>query len=363
MRHTSVFNGIGGFQLAAEWMGWENIMSCEIDEFCNKITKYYWPNCKQYEDIRKTDFTFWRGKTDVLTGGFPCQPFSHAGSRKGTNDNRYLWPEMLRAIDQSQPTFIVGENVTGILSMEDQFGISKEVFPKMEGRTIVRYEEIDVYEALYTRQKKMLVSSICEDLERKGYEVQPMAIPAASVEAPHKRERIWFLAYRSGKRCNNGSSDRKERYLQDNSNGNAQKNKQTRNGWKCGTRQTRKDGVIANSFSKTFEGNLLNRQEKRKSRGRSGKGNVTHSISIRQGESNRIREAGFFDQKGEIPDWKDFPTQPAICDGNDGLSNRLDGITFSKWRRKSIEAGGNAIVPHVGYEIFKAIEALKTSLR
>ena len=77
-----------GFQLAAEWMGWENIMSCEIDEFCNQITKYYWPNCKQYEDIRKTDFTFWRGKTDVFTGGFPCQPFSHAGNRYGSYENR-----------------------------------------------------------------------------------------------------------------------------------------------------------------------------------------------------------------------------------------------------------------------------------
>lgn len=96
MTHASLFSGIGGFDLAAEWAGWTNAFNCEIDPFCRKILKYHFPDAKQYGDIRTTDFAVWRDRIDVLTGGFPCQPFSLAGKRKGTEDDRYLWPEMLR---------------------------------------------------------------------------------------------------------------------------------------------------------------------------------------------------------------------------------------------------------------------------
>ena len=92
MTHASLFSGIGGFDLAAEWAGWTNLFNCEIDPFCRRVLKYHFPNSVQYEDIRTTDFTVWRGRIDVLTGGFPCQPFSCAGKRKGTDDDRYLWP-------------------------------------------------------------------------------------------------------------------------------------------------------------------------------------------------------------------------------------------------------------------------------
>lgn len=95
MTHASLFSGIGGFDLAAEWAGWTNAFNCEIDPFCRKVLKYHFPDAEQYEDIRTTDFTIWRDRIDVLTGGFPCQPFSLAGKRKGTEDDRYLWPEML----------------------------------------------------------------------------------------------------------------------------------------------------------------------------------------------------------------------------------------------------------------------------
>ena len=93
MTHASLFSGIGGFDLAAEWAGWTNSFNCEIDPFCRRILKYHFPNAEQYADIRTTDFTIWRGRIDVLTGGFPCQPFSLAGKRKGTEDERYLWPK------------------------------------------------------------------------------------------------------------------------------------------------------------------------------------------------------------------------------------------------------------------------------
>ena len=93
MTHASLFSGIGGFDLAAAWAGWTNVFNCEIDPFCRRVLKYHFPESEQYEDIRTTDFTVWRDRVDVLTGGFPCQPFSLAGKRKGTADDRYLCPQ------------------------------------------------------------------------------------------------------------------------------------------------------------------------------------------------------------------------------------------------------------------------------
>jgi hypothetical protein len=116
MNHGSLFSGIGGFDLAAEWMGWKNVFSCEIESFPNQILSYYWPHATHFRDICTTDFRPFRGQIDILTGGFPCQPFSNAGKRKGTEDTRFLWPEMLRAIREIAPSFVVGENVPGLLS-------------------------------------------------------------------------------------------------------------------------------------------------------------------------------------------------------------------------------------------------------
>lgn len=117
LTHASLFSGIGGDFRAADWAGWQNLFHCEINPFCRRVLEYHYPNSKSYDDITKTDFTPWRGKVTVLTGGFPCQPFSLAGRRKGADDDRYLWPQMLRAIREIQPAWVVGENVNGIRSM------------------------------------------------------------------------------------------------------------------------------------------------------------------------------------------------------------------------------------------------------
>ena len=116
MKHGSLFSGIGGFDLASEWMGWENVFHCEWNPFGQKILKHYWPKAESFEDITKTDFTKYANKIDILTGGFPCQPYSSAGKRKGKEDDRHLWPEMLRAISEISPRFVVGENVRGLLN-------------------------------------------------------------------------------------------------------------------------------------------------------------------------------------------------------------------------------------------------------
>lgn len=161
LTHGSLFSGIGGFDLAAEWIGWENIFHCEIKEFGQKILKYYWPNAISYADITKTDFTIHRGTIDVLTGGFPCQPYSVAGKRKGKEDDRHLWPEMLRAIREIAPRYIVGENVGGLVSWNGG----------------------------------MVFDEVQTDLETQGYEITPVILPACAIGAWHRRDRIWFIAH------------------------------------------------------------------------------------------------------------------------------------------------------------------------
>src|SRR5687767_12764897 len=103
MKHLGLFEGIGGFSLAARWMGWETIAWCEINPFCQKVLKHHFPNAAAHSDIITTDFTIYKGRVDILTGGFPCQPYSVAGKQEGDDDHRHLWPHMLRAIREVRP--------------------------------------------------------------------------------------------------------------------------------------------------------------------------------------------------------------------------------------------------------------------
>jgi len=174
--HISLFSGMGGFDLAAEWMGWTNAASCEINPFGNRILNYYWPNAYHHQDVK--DFTYetvnaelckrfgsdWRSKYKlVISGGFPCQPYSAAGKRLGKEDDRHLWPEMLRIIREFQPDWVVGENVRGLTNWNGG----------------VVFDEVQ------------------SDLEIAGYEITPFLLPACAVNAPHRRDRIWFIAHRS----------------------------------------------------------------------------------------------------------------------------------------------------------------------
>ena len=179
MRHGSLFSGIGGFDLAAEWMGWENVFHCEWMEFPRKVLDYHFPNADSHIDICKTDFTKYANTIDILTGGFPCQPFSLAGKRKGTDDERYLWGEMLRAIQEIKPRFVIAENVFGITNIDGG----------------------------------LVFEQVCLDLETEGYEVQPFIIPAAAKNAPHRRDRCWFIATNSN--CNDGRSTNRESRCQE----------------------------------------------------------------------------------------------------------------------------------------------------
>lgn len=293
MRHIGLFAGIGGFELAARWMGWNTIAWSEWDPFCQKVLSYHFPEAKGYGDIKQADFTQYRGQCDILTGGFPCQPYSVAGKRLGKEDERHLWPEMLRVIREVRPSWIVGENVRGLLSWN-------------EG---VVFEEV------------------CTDLESEGYEVQTFIIPAAGIGAPHRRERVWIVAHSDNSRRSDGFGQ-----------------VQAENG-KISKRNDNAE------FSDSSYGLTSNASDCRCG----GRACEQCANGWRQEQSWRRDERASLSEH-----WKNFPTIPPVCGGDDGLPSELDGITFPKWRKESIKAYGNAIVPQVAYQLFQAIKNTKS---
>ncbi|MEC5143055.1 DNA (cytosine-5-)-methyltransferase [Chitinophaga sp. 180180018-2] len=190
MRHGSLFSGIGGFDLAARWVGWENIFQVEIDPFCQQVLAVQFPETNRFKDVTQFNTTQYDGTIDVISAGFPCQPFSLAGKRQGSSDDRYLWPHMLRIINQIRPTWVVGENVAGITSLvhaENPTGMAHQ-------RALWVEDQIH-----YSRQR-YIIDTICQDFEHVGYSVIPIIIPACAVGAWHRRDRVWFLAYTNGGR-------------------------------------------------------------------------------------------------------------------------------------------------------------------
>ena len=372
LRHGSLFSGIGAAEIAAEMLGWENVFHCEINPFGRKVLEYWFPNSDSYEDITKTDFSQYRGQIDVLTGGFPCQPFSYAGKRGGQTDDRYLWHEMLKVIDQVRPMWVIGENVNGITTMVESFevtemGSESSVFD--EGNRIHRYRS----------EQTFTIERICSDLESKGYSVQPMLIPACSVAAPHRRDRIFILAYNvADSDCGNDLRESGEH------------EGESREEWVSERNEIRKPGESNHVRSET-EGHFTYTKRKGLQKRMSielcenteesgaGVDNRTER-SCNNGDASDTyckrpqwrhycnkeghREAksgsvGFLHCDKMLPGnrWKGFPSVSPVHRGNDGLPFDVDNLTipFSKWRTESLKAYGNAIVPQVMYQIMKVI--------
>lgn len=317
MTHASVFSGIGGAELAAAWMGWTNLFHCEIQEFPRQVLEYWFPKSESYGDITKTNFEKWKGRVDVLTGGFPCQPFSVAGDRKGKEDDRYLWVEMLRVIQEVQPTWVVAENVNGIRTM---------VEPDSEvklGRSDSLFEESYIYREEY----KFTIERVCEDLEREGYAVQPIAIPACAVGAPHRRDRIWIVAHATHPRIEEVCQKRQDRVL--------------------------------STETASYSNGCRSRQVYKEIQSPKPDGTKFNSIGNKRHAAKKVRKRF----RGGCDAFKGFPkSQPTICRGDDGLPFNVDHLAISegKWRKESIKAYGNAWVPQVAFEIFKAIECQYT---
>ena len=164
MRLLDLFSGIGGFSYAAEKLvgGYETVAFCEQDEFCQQVLRKHWKDVPIYDDVRTIDATR-LGTIDIVAGGFPCQAVSQAGLQKATEDDRWLWDEMLRIIQDCKPKWGIGENVVGLININ----------------------------------QGILFEQVQTDLEKEGYSVQSVVIPAASKNAPHRRDRVWIIAHKS----------------------------------------------------------------------------------------------------------------------------------------------------------------------
>lgn len=410
MKHGTLFSGIGAPELAAYWLGWENAFHCEINPFCRQVIEYWFNTSVSYEDITKTSFKKWRGSIDVLSGGFPCQPFSVAGRRKGAEDDRYLWPEFKRVIREVNPRWVIGENVGGIASMVQP---GKEIDLESKDASWQKGDKEILLE------QEFVIETICSDLEREGYSVQPVIIPACAVGAPHRRDRVWFIAHHNSFGLQNEG-------IEQFSAGNRGICEKTSSSDSHSSPTLREPGFDEGAGKKKWisERDQVQQSDKSDSiwtstySAGSGQFNWSSDWEERQVCSDQERmsqesqserecrqsrtsedvpfyeysyslglEGRNYPDAGEVPkcgaterntrkirDWKDFPTEPPICRGDDGLSELLDldavfkgiahtrGAVFNRWRTEAIKAYGNAMVPQVIYQIYKHIDYIENRL-
>jgi DNA (cytosine-5)-methyltransferase 1 len=319
MKIIDLFAGIGGFSLAGHWAGFETAAFVEWEEYPQKVLRKNFPNVPIFCDIREFDGTKYRDTVDIITGGFPCQPFSTAGKRQGASDDRYLWPEMLRVIRQVKPTWVIGENVAGLVSMDNG----------------------------------VVLEEVCTSLEGEGYAVQPFIIPAIGKGAPHKRDRIWIVAH-------------------------SEKERRRKKGQYFGRFEERITG--ANTTPPTNPGNILHSGELDSGRTQSkAGGSKTGEFKKGQPNGERVRVGsgkcgefigntsrrttqgpdGVCKPKGPSDryrggtwqrNWHEVATE--LCRVDDGLSRRVD-----RNRANRLKALGNSIVPQIAFELFEAIKA------
>lgn len=421
----SCFSGIGGELVAASMLGWDVKFFCEKNPFGNRVLSYWYPNAKNYEDITTADFTEWRGRVDVLTGGFPCQPFSYAGRRRGAEDDRYLWPAMHNAIDEIQPTWVVAENVAGILTMVEQGEVSK-----VAGSATL-FDAFDDLRGRYELRETFTLQRICTDLESHGYAVQPVLVPACAVGAPHRRDRVFIVARRvTADTRSGGQSAPEQQGERERTQVQQQSGEQSQHGAgrpsasrpiadtererlpqsehsgrprfgeglseRCGGRFMEEGNAPTDSAcggegtprpSGGIEGSRGDANQQSSERRATTEWN-SRFYELLQSSANTSEQCGErmrFEQSeigrasqeqsgggscegcgiAGIGRWETFPSVSPVHRGNDGLPFDVDRLTlsFGKWRTEALKAYGNAIVPQVMYEIFRAIEQVETPLK
>lgn len=325
MVHYDLFAGVGGFSYALDHVFYDRAIKhifCEWGAFPTAVLKKHWPDATYYGDIADlvadTDSKRWAwgGREDarrhgqfsgevphqeqemvILTGGFPCQPFSHAGRRQGTADDRYKWPEMFAVIQNVKPNWVIAENVRGLVTWNDG----------------------------------MVLETVCADLESEGYEVQPIIIPACAIGAPHRRDRVWIIANRNNPRSETSAGNVRPKDREENS-----KEWQHSQHWACGQGST-----TSNS-----------RQQLREQGGSEGVEADT-AIGTTRSETNKREH-----QYSWETDWREVALATCYDGVDDGLSRRMDGTALSaaRHRKERLKACGNAIVPQVAMQIFQAIK-------
>lgn len=332
MKMLDLFSGIGGMSLAAEWAGIETVAFCEIEPYCQQVLKKHWPDVPIYNDVRELtrerleqDGVIGDGRTiDLICGGYPCQPFSIAGKRRGAEDDRHLWPEMFRLVRELRPTWVVGENVAGHVSLG--------------------------------------LDDVLSDLESEGYTCRAFVVPAAAVGAPHRRDRVFVVAYtenRQQQELSTGDHRREEWWETQKRYGTGASGGSECRGSSEGIEFTR---TITASISE----NVANAKDE--------------WVMRRNGELPNDEESGGSGchhngrtQKNDGRKWR--AVEPGLGGVLDGLSDWLDGCrwpaplgqpqydwepprvaTGIKNRTHRLKALGNAVVPQQVYPIFEAIK-------
>ena len=375
LKLLDLFSGIGGFSLGLESTGgFETIAFVEKDDFCQKVLKKHWPNITIEGDIRNVKGD--KYEADVITGGFPCQPFSVAGKRKGTDDDRYLWDETIRVVRECKPRWFIGENVEGLININNG----------------------------------VVLRQVQTDLEKEGFEVQCLIIPASGIGAWHQRKRIWIMGYSK----HNGHSSTKIKGRHDKTNDNSEKRKNqtsefkrtsgpTNNGnvWmdasnsesirhrrrsseECKNRewsflQGEQEGRKMGSEVKRCNGDVSNSESIISNDGRYGNDSKEKQIQLKAGRKNSDGYVSNSDserleghrnkqqlqkngrEKHSIGNSNDetkeswWQTQSRICGVPNGVSFELD-----KGRNNRIKSLGNSIVPQIVRQLgFAILEAEK----
>lgn len=359
MIHISLFSGIGGFDLAASWMGWQNLASCEIADVPQSILLNHHPYAYHHDDIHTLTYQTldhelkkrfgqnWRSDDVILTGGFPCQPYSTAGKRLGKNDARHLWPEMLRVIKETSPTYIVGENVRGFVNWNGG----------------------------------VVFDEVCASLEDCGYTVFPVLLPACGVGAPHRRDRIWIIAHTTGRGLEQRQGKHRIQSEATRNKGEADTLSEFSKSWL--TAHTDRNGLKRSNRNNEINPSQGGVNAQRDIIEGGCNEYACNSQSSRLERGDRVQRSEKFKQGYSQNYWRNFPTQPPICTGNDGFpyeslrqriredsmgvisEKEIDEIlsrAAAQWRTETIKAAGNAIVPQVAYMIFQAIQQVHNEL-
>ncbi len=308
LTHLSLFSGIGGIDLAAERAGFQTVGQCEFADYPYKVLCKHWPDVPKWRDIRTMTGEDFHARTglrtvDVLSGGFPCQPFSVAGKRRGTEDGRYLWPEMLRVIKELRPTWVVGENVAGIVNMA--------------------------------------LDKVLSDLEAEGYETRAFIIPACGVDAPHRRDRVAIVAWH-----NDGKPNGREPLIA------IPREDEGKNAKPCGVcydvADSNQQGVQGRPEAGNTEGQRADAVEYALRCGECSHVRDPASTRFQNRTAGQIFQPGE-EQKPERSGW--WPIEPNVGRVAYGVPHRVD-------RLKGL---GNAVVPAQFYPFFAAIAEIERS--
>jgi len=318
-----LFSGIGGFSFAADKFGIKTIAFVEKEPFCQKVLKKHWNDVPIIDDIRKVKGDNY-GSATIVSGGFPCQPFSVAGKRKGTDDDRYLWDETIRVVAECKPRWFIGENVDGLVNIQDG----------------------------------MVLRQVQDDLEKEGFQVQCLVIPASGVGAWHQRKRIWIIAHSDtnhsrfqdwAEQCERQSTSSQER---ESSSSRHSSVSNTNSGELHGCMSTSQlcgEKLKGLDSNEEKDRNEIWSETERCGEQVADRGNVSDSDKQRtQIQTKRkqpsIKVSGSTEQKS----W--WQTQSELCGVPNGISYELD-----KGRVNRLKALGNSIVPQIAEQLFKSI--------